>query len=352
MHARLCALVSGIGLAVACSARAPAPPPDEGPTAPETPAREIPLTGPAADDDAELSGLAWAGDTLVLLPQYPGWGGRAPTFFGLSRADLAATIAGGSSASLAPAPIPVDLDGLEHVIEGFEGFESIAFVGDTAYATIEAQTRLGRMSGHLVRGRIDRRDGRIARIVFEAASRVDLGDPCGIPNASYESVIALGDRVIPLHEVNDAALVSRAVAPVYALDLAVRDRAPMASLAYRLTDVTEPDTDGRFWGVNYYWPGNQRLAHADEPLAKRFGRGATHARSKIVERLVEMRWRDGSIELTDRPPLQLRLDATERPRNWEGIVRWRDGGFLVVTDKFPTTMLAYVPLSGVEHVSR
>jgi hypothetical protein len=31
----------------------------------------IPLSGPIDSKQAELSGLAWIGDTLVLLPQYP-----------------------------------------------------------------------------------------------------------------------------------------------------------------------------------------------------------------------------------------------------------------------------------------
>ena len=33
--------------------------------------REIPLTGPINSPDAQISGMAWHGDTLVILPQYP-----------------------------------------------------------------------------------------------------------------------------------------------------------------------------------------------------------------------------------------------------------------------------------------
>ena len=49
------------------------------------------------------------------------------------------------------------------------------------------------------------------------------------------------------------------------------------------------------------------------------------------------------IELSDSEPIQLILDK-ESPRNWEGIARLNDNGFLLVTDKHPSMILAYVPL--------
>jgi len=33
-------------------------------------------------------------------------------------------------------------------------------------------------------------------------------------------------------------------------------------------------------------------------------------------------------------------------RNWEGIVRLDNRGFLLATDKFPTTILGFVPTGG------
>ncbi|MCZ7666234.1 MAG: hypothetical protein M5U34_02815 [Chloroflexi bacterium] len=37
----------------------------------ETPITEIALAGALAEAKAELSGMAWYGDTLIFLPQYP-----------------------------------------------------------------------------------------------------------------------------------------------------------------------------------------------------------------------------------------------------------------------------------------
>ena len=41
----------------------------------EIPVTEIVLTGPLTDRDAEISGMAWYGNILILLPQYPDFDG-------------------------------------------------------------------------------------------------------------------------------------------------------------------------------------------------------------------------------------------------------------------------------------
>ncbi len=48
------------------------------------------------------------------------------------------------------------------------------------------------------------------------------------------------------------------------------------------------------------------------------------------------------ISLTDTAPLQLALESDGESRNWEGIVRLDDLDFIIITDKFPKTMLAFV----------
>ena len=40
-------------------------------TTDERPVRLLPLSGPITRPEAEISALAWYGDTLVLVPQYP-----------------------------------------------------------------------------------------------------------------------------------------------------------------------------------------------------------------------------------------------------------------------------------------
>lgn len=45
--------------------------------------------------------------------------------------------------------------------------------------------------------------------------------------------------------------------------------------------------------------------------------------------------------VTNTPPIQLQLiDGVSR--NWEGLVRLDERGFLLITDEFPETILAFV----------
>ncbi len=44
------------------------------------------------------------------------------------------------------------------------------------------------------------------------------------------------------------------------------------------------------------------------------------------------------------PPLDLRTDTKLPPCNWEAMVRLDDRGFLIMTDRYPSTLLAFVPL--------
>jgi hypothetical protein len=104
------------------------------------------------------------------------------------------------------------------------------------------------------------------------------------------------------------------------------------------------DAAGRFWVMNYNFPGTQKhYQPAPDPFMARYGTGPTHAQKPQVERLIELQVTAAGIVLTERPPLQLQL-ANEAARNWEGLVRLDDRGFLLVTDKFPGTLLGFVPM--------
>ena len=95
-----------------------------------------------------------------------------------------------------------------------------------------------------------------------------------------------------------------------------------------------------FWVSNFYYPPEKWLNNQNEPLAARFGRGASHQTHPQVERLVEMHLGETGIELIDTAPVQLVLE--EEARNWEGLARLDGYGFLLVTDYYPKTLLGYV----------
>ena len=110
-----------------------------------------------------------------------------------------------------------------------------------------------------------------------------------------------------------------------------------------VTDATEIDSAGRFWVINYFYPGDRALLRpGPDTLGETFGRGPTHRREMAVERLVELALNGTRIEQTGRAPVQLELEA--EARNWEGLARLGTRGFLVATDTYPETLLAFVPL--------
>jgi len=97
----------------------------------------LPLSGPVAESRAELSGLAWYGNNLILLPQYPDRFGN--TLFTLTAQQLLNTLESNQTIPLQPAAIPLDDAGIPQEIADFEGFESIVFINDTVFMTIEAK---------------------------------------------------------------------------------------------------------------------------------------------------------------------------------------------------------------------
>ena len=318
------------------------PPPEQNH---EVPLRLIPLAGGAEHASAEISAMAWAGDQLVLVPQYPGLleGLASGTAFVIARAQLEAFVEGRAEA-VEVTHAQVVATGMESAIEGFDGFEAIVFDGDEVFATIEARRDDAATVGWLLRGRVERdADGGLAAVIFDPERRARLPAQNDLVNTGYEALVLQGDRLLAIYEtngdVNEAPRVlafDRELRPVGELDL--------DALEYRVTDATEVDARGRFWVTNYHWPGAPWQPGVCQ-LTERYGEGASHARCRTVERLVELRITDDRVTLTRTPPILFELLDDEHARNWEGAVRFGDG-FLVVTDEHPASILAYVPPPG------
>lgn len=98
----------------------------------ETPLLIIPLTDPLALRDAEISGMAWYGDYLILLPQYPNMFATQGDgyIFALPKSEIVAFLDGESTEPLDPIQIPFFAPGLRQDIAGFEGYEAIAVDGN------------------------------------------------------------------------------------------------------------------------------------------------------------------------------------------------------------------------------
>ena len=305
-------------------------------TANEQPVTVLELMGPIAVPDAELSGLGWHGETLILLPQYPErFGTGDGALFALSKAAIQTAVQ--TATTLEPKPVLLNAPGLKESIPNFQGYESIVFHGDQVFLTIEAGEGTD-MHGYLVSGEISADE---SEITLDVSNVVEI--PMAFPsdNHSDEAILIMGDSVLTFFEINGADLNPAPVAHIFDLDLDPQGTISFPTLEYRLTDAA---ADGNnFWVINYFFPGDTDMAPSVDPLAETYGEGPTHAQQDQVERLVEMKYSPNGISFANSAPIQLTLDG-DTARNLEGLVLLDEQGFLLVTDKFPSTMLIFVEI--------
>jgi hypothetical protein len=236
-----------------------------------------------------------------------------------------------------PDLIPFDSGGLERILAGFEGFEAIVFNGTDFYVSIEARQADG-MMGYLVKGTAA---SDCSQLVIDPDSVVSLPPQADIGNMSHETLVIYQNNLYAIYEANGVNVNPDPEAYVFDLSLEDHSIIDLPNVEYRLTDATEPDDNGAFWAINYFFPGDARdLNPAADQISLEYGVGVTHQGSDPVERLVEFRIDKDGVQLVEQAPIYLEL-LDDDSRNWEGVVRYGDG-FLLVTDKFPTTILAYV----------
>ena len=305
----------------------------------EQPVTSIPLAGPAADSNAEISGLAWYGDYLILLPQYPDFAAPGEAFlYALPEADILAFLDGATSEPLQPIAVPFIAPDLSQTIAGFEGYEAVAFAGDRAFIAVEASPRDG-MRGYVLAGTMA---PDLSGLTVDTAVMGELPPQSQSPNKAYEALLLAGDSLLAFYEVNGALVNPAPAAHRFDQALNATGTISVSALEYRLTDVTELDANGRFWALNFFFQGDSDLLPAVDPLVEKYGEGPSHSRYDPVERLVEFQYDESGIRLTETPPIQLELFLGV-PRNWEGVARLDGRGFLLATDKFPETILAFIP---------
>ncbi len=308
----------------------------------EVPVQRITLAGPAAEADAEISGLAWYGDWLLLVDENPDiyrTDGNAGMFYALPKADILAYLDAADPAPLEPVAVPVVSADFTRAIPGFDGFEAAAFDGDRVYMSIEVWKSGSEMRGVLVSGTIA---PDLSAITLDLDHTVELLPQTTLTNIAYETLFVAGDRLIALYEVNGAALNPAPFAYSVSLDFTSVEQIPFLTIDYRITDATALDADGVFWAMNFFFTGDVNQQTDSDPIVAAWGQGATHAKFPQVERLLAFQYTPEGITLAGLPPIQFELSGLVS-RNWEGLARLDARGFLVVTDMYPNTILGFVP---------
>ena len=308
----------------------------------EQPIQEIPLGGPLTSADAQVSGLAWFGDTLVILPQYPAWfpiENSSASLFTLSKAEIIAYLDGSSSEPLIPGQVPFKDGGISSLVDNFEGFEAVAFSNEHIFLTIEARSNENWL-GYLISGTTG---PDLAEINLNPDTLTPIPAPVDIINKSNEALVVAGENIISLFEANGQIVNPNPTAHIFERETLIRQQIPMQSVEYRITDATPTDENGQFWALNIFWPGEFWLFPLDDPIADIYGEGITHAETSTVERLIKLEYSSDGITIVDQPPVLLELADLADTRNWEGLALLDDLGFLIATDEFPETILAFIP---------
>jgi len=289
----------------------------------------------------EYSGMGWFGDYLVLLPQYPEGKdfSRKPNLFAIAKQDLLAAITD-PDLELPVRDIPIENSDLRSVIKGFEGFESILFVDQNVYMTIESRAG-DPMMGYLIRGVVN---GDLESITLDVNSLVELRPFSSELNATFEGMTYWNGSLYVMYEHNSMRNVKQPVAYQINPDLENIREIPFPVISYRITDATISDVYGKFWVMNYFFPGDTHLAVDQDSLVEEYGEGKTHAENDPVERLVQLQIENDQISRIDQPPTYLQLLDNDIARNWEGLVMLDNLGFLLITDSFPGSVLGFCPI--------
>ena len=160
----------------------------------------LPLAGPLADPLAEVSGMTWQGDTLVIIPQFPdkfadeGLMG----FFALTKQEILDTLDSEDGEPFQPHLVLCSGPGLLGIVRGFDGLEAMCCIGQHFYMTVEANEDTV-MAGYLVSGQFDMVDG-VVIMDMTRMSSIPMG--LNIPNIAEETIIIDGRRVITISEAN------------------------------------------------------------------------------------------------------------------------------------------------------
>jgi hypothetical protein len=301
----------------------------------------IPLQGDIASRNAEISGLDWYNDQLVILPQYPDrfTENGVSHLFKISKKELVVWIDGEAAKNLEFGRIKFLEHNLPDMIDGFQGYEAVLFNGEKAYFLIEARNN-GVMSTYLTEGSVS--EG-CQEISLNQDVLILISLPENLKNFAFETLLMVGDKLIAIYEANGINISSNHFLTMIDLQTHQTSTLPMPPIEFRITDATRLDEMGRFWVINYYWPGDFKLLNPARDDLQLISDPPFNFREDVaVERLIELQYTTAGINYTRSQSVYIGGDANSDSRNWEGIVRLDDRGFLIMTDKHPKTMLAFI----------
>ena len=300
---------------------------------------KIDLSGELSDRSSEISGLCWFGDNLIILPQYPQrFGNEAGKIFFIPKNRLKSYIEGASKEAIKPSSYEIDLTRIARYFRPGSGFEAISIIDTTAFFTIEYISS-GSTETLLIKGEID---SSAKAIYIDEKSIITLPADLQIYNMSCESLFTFNNLLYPIFEASGKNVNTSPKVSVFDNDLKFVRKIDFPTVEYRITDVTSVDDSGRFWAINYFYPGDKnKLTPAIDSIIQIHGIGKSNSQYDPLERLIQFQLTDNGIKISKHRPIYIKLEDNTG-RNWEGLAKYDSLGFFIATDRYPETILAFL----------
>ena len=295
--------------------------------------KPILLKGKITNPKEEISGLDWYKNDLILLPE-----NLNGYVYIIPKKEIIQSLSTDNPNPILPLKNKFKTPNYSLLINGFEGFESIAFYDDKFIITIEAEEEKI-MKSYMAWGKIS---PETLNMTITKDNLIEIKTPIQVKNMTYESALIYKNDVILFYEANGKNLQKSVFQPKISLINNSITYLKYPNIEYRITDVTSTDEKNRFWAINYFWPGDKKyLNPAKDKINENYDLNHNNKNSETIERLIEFEISKNKINLTNKKPIQLKLND-ENSRNWEGIVRLDQKGFIIATDKYPQMILAFV----------
>lgn len=308
----------------------------------ESEIREIHLKGVASERFVEASGLSWYKDYLIILPQFPHKiaDSRDGALLAVSKQLIVEYLNNPEAEPITAELISFSANGIDELGKSAgAGYEAITFINDKVYMSIESYDH-EKYSSYLVEGKVY---GEIDSIAMDARSIVPIVSNSGLKNMGEEAIVSFDNRIIAIHEANGRNNTQKNIAAIYNPVEQTLSNCQFPLIEYRITDASQADSSGNFWVINYFYPGeSDKLRPEKDYYADRFGVGTTNKMFEPIERLIELKLTEDRIVYTESPPVYIKLND-ENGRNWEGLVKLDGHGFLLITDYYPRSLLAFIP---------
>lgn len=288
------------------------------------------MEGDLAERKLESSGLTWYNDNLIILPQFPHkWDDHFDgAIFFISKERIESYLNGENGNPIKGEKILFSAVGLDEIGKSRgSGYEAITFVDDSIYISIESING-DEATSYIVAGVIDFEE---KKITLNANSKIEIKSQTGIHNMGEETILINDTSVFVIHEANGENINKLPTATKLNRNLTAEEKIPFPNIEYRITDATCVDSTGKFFVINYFYPGEF------EKLKPNL---SEEEKDKSIEQILEFQILDDKIIRTTKPPIVISKGKSKKGSNWEGIAKLNEG-FLIITDMFPETVLAY-----------